>query len=427
MYVYKMLLQNRIREYRRLFCNMLFPLLALSVLIGVAAYQTVVLFLPVLKELEQVNLKGLFFLYFFLLLYSFYSCFIKIKPFLILKPVTLYLFEENKIKKLLALKMLGKIFKHILISLCLSVSVTGFHFNKEFFVIQLFIFCLLENTALLSWQIYHRKGKIRHAAKMIWLILWVIPFLSYLSPYVVMLIFLLWLILLIDSLFILDLNRPKYEAEMMFMEKILTAQNHNNTVLLSQYAEEKKLFSLSQQNRTLNQKFISKYPFIWKSKTSIFRLEKSKIIIGIVIFVGTFFVYKNPVFWSLPFLEQSGVRYSLLIFGMLAVFQLTIQSMLHQLDSISEKANEGLFLPFSDKEIIAQFTIIPVAVMLFLLCVIAIILKSSFIQFCLGAGILSGLTIVLFYLQLKHKNLLTKYYFLITIAILAVSLFMSYK
>ena len=427
MYVYKMLLLNRFREYKCLIRNMLFPILSIFIVIGIIAYQTIVLFIPVLKELKQVNLKGLFFIHSFLLLYSFYCCFIKVKPFLIVKPVTLHLFEEKKIKKLLRLKMIGKIIKHLVITFCLSISVNGFHFNENFFVIQLFLFCLLENTALLSWQIYHNKSINKRLAKIIWLITCLTVFLSYLLPYVVMLNLTIWLILLIHSLFALDLNRPKYEAQMIFMDKVFVAQNHNNTVLLSQYAEEKKLFSLSYQNKTINKKFISKYPLIWKSKTSIFRLGKDKIMKGIVIFVIAFLIYKNPIFWSLPFLEQAGIRYSLLIFGTLAVFQLTIQSMLHQLDSISEKAKDGLFLPLSDKEIIVQFTIIPVTVMLCVLCIIAIILKCSLIQFFLAAGSLSIITIFLFYLQLKHKKLLTKYYFVITIVILAVSFLMSYK
>ncbi|MDO4273951.1 MAG: hypothetical protein Q4D16_09780 [Eubacteriales bacterium] len=427
MYVYKMLLLNRLREYKRLIRNMLFPVLSAAIVIEIIAYQMTIAVIPILKELKQVNLKGLFYINLFLLLYSFYCCFIKVKPFLVVKPVTLYLFEEKRIKKLLRLKMTGKLIKHLIITFCLSIIVNGFNFNNNFFVIQFLLFCLLENTSLLSWQIYHNKSKNKRLDKLIWTITCLTAFLSYLFPYVVILDLIIWLILLIHSLFVLDMNRPKYEAEMIFMEKILVAQNHNNTFLLSQYAEEKKLLSLSYQNKAINKKLISKYPLLWKSEISIFRLEKDKIVIGIGIFAVTFLIYRYPVFWSFPFLEEGGIRYSLLIFGMLAVFQLTVQSMLHQLDSISEKAKDGLFLPLSDKEIIIQFTIIPVAVMLCIVSMIAIILKCTLIQFLLAAGSLSVITISLFYLQLKHKKLLIKYYFVITIVILAVSFLMSYK
>lgn len=109
------------------------------------------------------------------------------------------------------------------------------------------------------------------------------------------------------------------------------------------------------------------------------------------------------------------------------VFQQTVQSMLHQLDSILEKAKDGLFLPVSDKEIVTQFTVIPVTVMICILGMITLILKSSIIQFFLGAVILSIITILLFYMQLKYKKQLPKYYFVITIVILAVSFLISYQ
>ena len=427
MYVYKMLCINRFREYKCLIRNMLFPFLSILLVIGIGTYQMIIYSFPILKEIDQVNFKGLFYIHLFLLLYSFYRCFIKVKPFLIVKPATLYLFEEKKIKKLLMLKMIGKMIKHLIISFCLTISVTGFNFNIDFFVILLFLFCLQEITALLSWEIYHDKTKNNHITRIIWLFLCITIFLSHLLFYIVILSLMVWLILLIHSLFVLDLDIPKYEAEMIFMEKILVAQNHNNTFLLSQYAQEKKLLSLSHQNKIINQKLISKYPLMWKAKTSIFRLEKDKIVIGVVIFMITFLIYKSPIFWTFLFLEQDGIRYSLLIFGMLMVFQQTVQSMLHQLDSILEKAKDGLFLPVSDKEIVTQFTVIPVTVMICILGMITLILKSSIIQFFLGAVILSIITILLFYMQLKYKKQLPKYYFVITIVILAVSFLISYQ
>lgn len=428
MYIYKMLLLNRLREYRCLIRNMLFPLLSLFAVLGIIVYQMTVMFFPILRELEHVNTKALFFIYLFLIGYSFHGCFIKVKPILIVKPITLYLFEENRIKKLLRLKMIGKAMKHLVVTFCLTIYVNGFHFNSEFFVILISLFCLLESTILLSWKIYHNKSKSTHLwSKTNWFIICITAFLSQFSPYMLIISFIIWLMLVFHSLFVLNLNRPKYEAEMIFMEKLLVAQNHNNTILLSQYAEEKKLFALSHQHKPIHKNLISKYPLTWKAKTSIYRLGKNKIMIGIVIFVITFLIYKIPVFWSLPFLEQTGIRYTLLLFGILTIFQLTIQGMLHQLDSILEKAKNGLFLPFSDKEIIVQFTIIPLIVMICVLSVLAVILKCSFIQFMIAGGILSVITILLFYLELKSKELVSKYYFVVTIIIFAISFFITYK
>lgn len=111
------------------------------------------------------------------------------------------------------------------------------------------------------------------------------------------------------------------------------------------------------------------------------------------------------------FLEQDGIRYSLLIFGMLMVFQQTVQSMLHQLDSILEKAKDGLFLPVSDKEIVTQFTVIPVIVMICILGMITLILKSSIIQFFLAAVILSIITILFVLYAIKVQKAITKILF----------------
>lgn len=427
MYVYKMLLLNRIREYKCLIRNMLFPILSFFVITGVIFYQLIILFIPVFKALKQVHLKGLLLVYLFLICNSFYGCFIRVKPLLIVKPITLYLFEEKKLKKLLRLKMIGKIIKHFVITFCLAVCVSGFHLNTHFFNIQILLFCLLESTALLSWQIYHHNAKSkRHLMKIVWFIICSIVFLSFRFFYITPLCFLIWLILIIHALLLLNLNRPKYEAEMIFIEKILTAQNHNNTVLLSRYAEEKKLFSLSLHSKTINQKFISKYPLTWKAKTSVYRLGRDKIIIGFVMFIITFFIYQYPVFHWLPFLDQTEIRYSFLLFGMLAVFQLTMQAMLQQLDSLLEKAVDGLFLPFSHKEIMLQFTIIPAIVMLLVLSIVSIILKCRIIHFILAAGMLLFLTILLFYLQVKRKKVFSQYYFVVTIVLFIISALLSH-
>lgn len=428
MYVYKMLLLNRLREYRCLIQNMLVPFCSLLIALVLISYHTVVLSLPVIKAIEQMNPKALFYIHLLLICNYYYCCFVKVRPILIVKPMTLYLFEPKDIKNQLCFKMLGKIIKHLIIAFVLTLCVNGLNYNNEFFSIQISLFCLLENTALLSWQIYHNQcKKLLLLKKTLWLIICITVLLSNFTPYMALFNLILWFCLLIHSLFILDLNRPKYDAEMMFIEKLSAAQNHNNTALLSSYMEEQKLSSITNRKIPINKNFISKYPLTWKAKTSILRLCKDKIIIGIVIFAITFLIYKIPVFWSLPFLEQDGIRYSLLLFGMLAVFQITMQSMLQQLGSIAEKAKNGLFLPLSDKEIIMQFTVIPIIVMIFVLGNAAIALKSGFVQFIVSAGVLSLITCILFYLELKRKDLLAQYYFVITILILIISFLLSYR
>lgn len=43
----------------------------------------------------------------------------------------------------------------------------------------------------------------------------------------------------------IKINYYKYTEDMVYMEKILTAQNSNNMILLTQYAKEKVAMSVS--------------------------------------------------------------------------------------------------------------------------------------------------------------------------------------
>lgn len=75
-------------------------------------------------------------------------------------------------------------------------------------------------------------------------------------------------------------------------------------------------------------------------------------------------IYKIPFLWTIPLLDQKIVRRMLLIVGIFAMFQISVQSMLKQMDSLLQKQQEGLFIPLSDKQIVKQFTLIPIYVTL---------------------------------------------------------------
>ena len=47
-------------------------------------------------------------------------------------------------------------------------------------------------------------------------------------------------------------------------------------------------------------------------------------------------------------LQQEEIRYMLWLGSIFAVFRLTLRSMVQQLDSILEKATDGLFIPISE-------------------------------------------------------------------------------
>ena len=233
----------------------------------------------------------------------------------------------------------------------------------------------------------------------------------------------IWLALALFDFLILELNTAKYEEEMRFREKILVAQNYNNTVLLNQYAKEKKVRYLPQSQNV--SKLLSRNPLIWKAKTSIYRLSKDLIAIGVVLFGISLSIYKIPLFWSLPFLEQKETRHFLLIGSIFAIFQLTLQSMLKQSDSILEKAKDGLFIPLPEKQIIKQFTAVPVMMIGTESLLLAIIMQNKALQIIIGCIAMTTVTAFIFWLDVKHKALLAKGYFALNIIVFIVSLIIS--
>ncbi len=99
--------------------------------------------------------------------------------------------------------------------------------------------------------------------------------------------------------------------------------------------------------------------------------------------------------------------------------------MLRQLDSILEKVQDGLFIPISQKQIIKQFTAIPVMIIGGESLVLAFIMQSNVFQILTGCVILVIITILVFWLDVKHKELLSKGYFVLSVAVFIVSLIIS--
>lgn len=422
MYVYKMLCLNRFREYKRLINNMLLPLLSLALIVGFIGYQMIVSFFPVLLRVEKFNVRAYYGIILFLVFYSGYCCFIKIKPAITVKPASLFFLSQNRLNKLMCIKFTGIILKHFIFVLFFAFCINGINFNRYFYLTIISVFCVLNAGCLLRWKIYH-KGKRTWQDAGIWLLLWSSAMLLITQPYIIIVTAGVWISMVLYDFLALKLNIVKYEDEMQFAEKILVAQNYNNTVLLNQYAKEKKVRYLPKREKI--SKMMSRTPLVWKAKTSIYRLSKDLIIIGAVLFVIALSIYKIPFFWSMPFLEQKEIRYILLIGSIFAVFQLTLQSMLRQLDSILEKAKDGLFIPVSEKQIIKQFTEIPVMIIGGESLVLALIMQSSLFQILSGCVVLMAVTVFVFWMDVKHKGLLSKGYFILSIAIFIASLIIS--
>ena len=422
MHVYKMLCLNRFREYKRLINNMLLPVLSLAFIAGFIGYQMIVLFFPVLLRVKNFNIRAWYGLISILAVYSGYCCFIKIKPVITVKPASIFFLSESRLNRLVHIKFMGEFLKHFILAFFLAVCINGIKFDRMFCLTIISVFGVLNAGCLLRWKVYHR-GKRTWQDVGVWSLLCFPAMLLNICPYVVILTAGVWFWTAWYDLFVLKLNIVKYEDEMQFAEKVLVAQNYNNTVLLTQYAKEKKVRYLSKREKV--SKLLLRAPLVWKARISIYRLSKDFIIAGIVLFVFGLSIYKIPFFWSMPFLEQKEIRYFLLIGSIFVVFQLTLQSMVRQLDSILEKAQEGLFIPVPQKQIIKQFAAIPVMVIGGESLVLAFIMQSNIFHLLIGCVLSMLITILVFWLDVKYKGLLSKVHFVLSVAIFIITLVIS--
>ena len=225
----------------------------------------------------------------------------------------------------------------------------------------------------------------------------------------------IWMYMLVYDFGVLEINALKYEDEMQFLEKVRIAQNFNNTVLLDQYAKEKMVRYLQRKNKVSN--FLYYLPLIWKAQISIYRLGRNWIIMGMILFTICLGIYKMPFYWTLPFLQQEEIRYMLLLGSIFAVFRLTLRSMVQQLDSILEKATDGLFIPISENRIVKQFMVIPITIVCGEGIIMAFVVNSSIAQILLGCAILICATVLNLWLEVKYKNFLVKKDFILSIAV----------
>ena len=171
------------------------------------------------------------------------------------------------------------------------------------------------------------------------------------------------------------------------------------------------------QRRDIVSNFLYYFPLIWKAQISIYRLGRNWIIMGMILFTICLGIYKMPFYWTLPFLQQEEIRYMLLLGSIFAVFRLTLRSMVQQLDSILEKATDGLFIPISENRIVKQFMVIPITIVCGEGIIMAFVVNSSIAQILLGCAILICATVLNLWLEVKYKNFLVKKDFILSIAV----------
>ena len=382
MYIYKMLCLNRLRECKRMISNLLFPSLFFVFFTGYILFLFTAFAVPAIGDIEGFRPQIYDGLISALAIYSFCCCFFRVKPLIIVKPASISLFCEKRLKKLIGIKFIGIACRQFLQALFLALCINGVNWNRDFAYTLFSVLYLLNSGGLLRWKIYHKNRK---------------------------------------TLF--DLNIEKYEDEMQFIEKIHTAQNDHNTVLLNQYAKEKKLRNLPVRKNA--PKLLARFPLVWKAGTSIYRLSREFILTGLLFFTFSLTICRVELFWTIPILDQESTRQLLLTGSIFAVFQLTLRSMLLQLDSILEKAQDGLFIPLSEKQIAVQFAVIPMIVIAGEGMLLSLILHADIFRILAVCIILAAATVLIFWFDIMHKELLSKGYFILSTIFFISSLMIS--
>lgn len=311
--------------------------------------------------------------------------------------------------------------KQMLLALIIAFCINGVHWNDYFISTSVILFCLMNGGWLLSWKIYHKHFSYYDVLILGALI--ISAFLIEWNLHISLSAFAIWTVLLVLDWCYVNIDIEKYTDEMIFNEKLLTAQNFNNIVLLNQYAKEKKLRYFPKKNYP--SKLLKRAPIIWKAKTSILRLSIELIIVSFVIFVVCLLIYKMPFFWSFMFLDQEAVRKMLLSASIFAIFQISLQSMLKQLDSLIEKRQDGLFIPISNASIVKQFTMIPILVIAIESVLLSVIVQQKIYLIVICGSVMIVLTVVIFILNIRYKEALNKFYYIFSIAILMISFIMT--
>lgn len=412
--VYGMLCLNALREYRRLIRHMLIPLSCLAITVGVAGYELAEALLPALWNGAGFNGRAQGGIVLTLMVYAGYGCFVRNRPVITVKPASIFLFREDQLRRLMRIRFLEMALRHGVLAFFLTACVNGIHFNGAFATVMVSFFFLMHAGCLLRWKLYHEDKRRWQDAGLLLLLGLLAPGARVYPPALVAIVG-IWAGLALYDRLSLELNMIKYEDEMRFLEKIRTAQNYHNMVFLNQYAREKKVRYLPQGKRMPI--LLEGVPLLWKAALSLSRLSKDLILAGVLLFAVSLAVCKLPFFWSLPFLDQKEIRRFLLTGSVFAIYQLTIQSMLRQLDSMLEKARDGLFLPLAEKQIIKQFAAVPVLAIGVESVTLAVVTQRRLLGIFVGSIALMAVTAIVFWLDVKHREWLVKGYFILSVVV----------
>ena len=420
MKIYKLLMTNRIREYIRLFKNMYIQIIGLIIL-GIISVSTIMKwYWPILSQMNKLNCGTFYIIICVILIFSLYKSLGHVKPAIIVKPMTLFLLDTERLKKILHFKYLYYEFKYLVLSLIFTICTCGLNVNFSFIKICLIFFACLSTSLYAAWSIYNSEIRFKKCLfKIAVLINNILCILALNYTFFLIGVYLLLGCLIVYAVVNIKINYYKYTEDMVYMEKILTAQNSNNMILLTQYAKEKVAMSVSRTRP--ESRLLKKSPLLWKTFTSIIRIGKNGIIIGICIFSITFAISKVEFFWQFPIIDIEQTRYVLLLGGVFFLYQICVQTFVKQLNDIVEKQKDGLYIPIRTGNIILQFAIVPSIILTVLTFILGILLRSQILFVFIFYSVLLAYLVITLFMNVFNRRLLEKVYAVFSILILLIS------
>lgn len=417
MEVYKWLIINRVREYKRLLKNMWIQILGVCILFGALFYEVWKSYIPLVSEYPIVSWKLYCFFMGIICVFNLKKTIGKIKPQIVVKPMTLFLFSEKRIKEMVTFKWMYYCFKYIIISGLITICTVGLNKFEYQWKLTIIYFIALMGGALLSWMIYNTKKKNKKQIFQLYILVFTVLGLLSKEYFIALILDVFFLLILfLYVMLYLRIDYYKYNNDIVYLEKILVAQNFNNTVLLNQYAKEKISRSVSPINK--QSRLLKNFPVMWKAAISISRLGKLGIGISIGAFVIPFCIYTIPFMWQIPVMESETARYILLMLGIYFCYQTSVQTFTRQLTDIMDKRKEGLYIPVDIKRIIVQFSIVPIIILFVMTGITAILLKSNIFFSIFFFLILSFYLVINLVFSIRFKKLFQKIYMILSMILL---------
>lgn len=389
MYIYKLLILNKFRESIKLFKNMYLEILGIFIVFGILIYQIYINLFDLIRG-SGINYQYMLIVLVICILYNTGKIILGKKPVIIVKPASLFLLNNTKkLNNIFRIKYITKSIRIVIVSFVFTGFVNGLKFD---ILIMVGFYCYLMLLFLLRWKLYNRNSRQDKNILFLFYLLTNISaiFLLYhvtISLCSILILFLLFLFYF-KTTFIL--NYEKYSRDIVYEEKILSAQNNYNTELLTQYAKEKSTNSMKGNKKDT----VIHLPIAWKMILTVVRVDIKFIAIGCALALGGYVIYATPILNGFAPFDQDEIKQLIFAFLLVFMFQNIVQIVRKELERLIEKHDKGLWLPMQGQKVILN-CFFPTTILLILQLIIVSLLCSSKVLY-----VFANLAIILIYLAL---------------------------